>query len=213
MMETTPIPSGIENEHIELSTPTGLAILKALQPVFSTQWPAGKVISQGYGAGTMELENYPNLFRVCLLDAQVKADISVLPYLSDKVMEIKANYDDVSPEYLAWTTEKLFALGARDVWQTTAVGKKGRVMIILSILVTSSDWTKYADFILKNTPTFGLRYQCLDRLTLARHFETRVTEQGSFQVKVGSNTHGKKLKEKFEFDDIRQAWDNDTLIE
>jgi len=81
------------------------------------------------------------------------------------------------------------------------------------MLVTLSDWTKYADFLLKNTPTFGLRYQPLDRLTLARHFETRVTDQGSFQVKVGSNTHGKKLKEKFEFDDIRHAWDNNTQIE
>lgn len=207
-MVTELLPLAIQQQHIELSTPTGLAILKTLKPVFSREWPEGKILAQGYGAGTKELNTYPNLFRCCLLETQEIMIDKALPYLSDTIVEINANYDDASPEYLSWAAEKLFAYGAVDVWQTTAIGKKGRVMIILSTLVPLSHWQQCVNFILKKTSTFGLRYKKLERFLLARHFETRNTKQGSFQVKVGCNTDGKILKEKFEFEEIKQTWDS-----
>jgi len=211
-MVTDLLPPAIQQQHVELSTPTGLAILKTLKPTFSREWPEGKILAQGYGAGTMDLNTYPNLFRVCLLESQELTCDQTLPYLNDTIIEITANYDDASPEYLSWAAEKLFAHGAVDVWQTAAVGKKGRVMIILSALVPLSHWQHCVDFILKKTSTFGLRYKKLDRFLLARHFETRDTEQGSFKVKVGCNTDGKVLKEKFEFEEIKQSLNDNINI-
>lgn len=205
-MKNVTLPLAILEENIELSTPTGLAILKALQPDFTSAWPEGKLMSQGCGAGTMELENYPNLFRICLIENAVN---ETLPYCHDTVIEISANFDDASPEQLAWATAKLFECGAVDVWQTSTTGKKGRVMIILSLLVPKQRWTECADFILKKTSTFGLRYKEYDRLMLARNFETRTTDKGTFQVKIGSDTQGIKIKEKFEFEELRHLWEQE----
>lgn len=206
-MPVSTIPPSIQQDHIELSTPTGLAILKSLKPHFLPNWPNGIILAQGSGAGTMDLENYPNLFRISLLETIETTH--ALPYEYDTIIEVMANYDDASPEYLAWATEKLFEYGALDVWQAAVVGKKGRVMIVVSVLVERPQWIACVDFMLKKTSTFGLRYKSMERLKLKRHFETRTTDKGSFQVKIGCDLQGKKLKEKFEFEDIRQAWDKD----
>jgi pyridinium-3,5-bisthiocarboxylic acid mononucleotide nickel chelatase len=213
-MTVDSLPLAISQENIELSTPTGLATLKFLQPNFSKEWPAGKILAQGCGAGTMNLEAYPNLFRVCLLETNnAIMNKSMLPYLNDVIMEINANYDDASPEYLSWAVEKLFAYGAVDVWQTAAVGKKGRMMIVLSVLVPLMHWQQCINFLLKKTSTFGVRYKQLDRFILARQFEKKITDKGEFQVKVGLDRNGNILKEKAEFEDIKHVWDNDLAHE
>jgi len=207
-MPISSIPQSIQNENIELSTPTGLAILKTLKPQFLSDWPAGTLEAKGNGAGTMDLGDYPNLFRISLFNT--KDNVQTLPYERDIMLEVAINFDDTTSERLAWTTKKLFEYGALDVWQTTAVGKKGRVMIILSFLVEQDMWPKCVDFILNKTSTFGLRYKQVDRLKLNRTLETRKTDIGCFRVKIGYDTTGKKIKEKFEFDDVQKAWDKET---
>lgn len=205
-MPVAMLPDTILDENIELSTPTGLAILKTLSPVFSTDWPAGKVIVSGRGAGSMSLDAYPNLFRVSVIDGD-EADIA-LPYEQDEVIEIKVNYDDETAEKLAWTAQKLLELGALDVWQSPATGKKGRMLIVMSILIKKDLFAKCVDFILSKTSTFGLRYAKMERLKLSRYFENREIAKTTCQVKIGCNTKGVKLKEKVEFEDIKKTWQN-----
>lgn len=213
-MPVARVPSAIQRENVELSTPTGLAILKTLNPKFINEWPAGKVLAQGHGAGTMDLGDYPNLFRVCLLEESKRVEeTSCLPFLQDSVMELAANFDDVSPERLAWLSEKLYQLGAVDVWQAPATGKKGRVLIVLSVLVPTEQWRRCADFILKKSPTFGLRYRMWDRLKLDRKIEIRTSDLGSIQVKIGMDSEGNKIKEKFEFEDLKKSWDQEFYFE
>ncbi|QRN03997.1 DUF111 family protein [Legionella sp. MW5194] len=207
-MPIAAIPAVITRDNIELSTPTGLAIIKTICSTFSKDWPEGALLANGCGAGTMNLEGYPNLFRISVIDSTTQSQ--TLPFEYDTVIEVSANYDDATPEQLAWATRHLFHSGALDVWQTTAVGKKGRVMIVLSFLAEETAWIQCATFLLIKTSTFGLRYKHVDRLKLKRHFETRVTPEGSFQVKVGCTSEGIKIKEKVEFDDIQKAWDKDV---
>jgi uncharacterized protein (TIGR00299 family) protein len=201
------IPTSITRENVELSTPTGLAILKTLNPSFSKDWPQGKVVAQGSGAGTMDLGNHPNLFRVSLFETSEKSSDS---FLKDSVFEIKTNLDDMSAEKLSWVCEKLLEIGALDVWQSTAVGKKGRVIIILSLLTEEPKWRECADFVLKNTTSFGLRYRVWDRLKLERKFEVRETDSGPKKFKVGYDTRGNKLKEKQEYEDIKKYWNSNS---
>ncbi|KGP63889.1 hypothetical protein EP47_07055 [Legionella norrlandica] len=201
-------PVGIEPENIELSTPTGLAILKALEPVFVKEWPSGRLLITGNGAGTMDLGNYPNLFRINLFEAQ-QEELD-LPYEQDAVFEVVANYDDITAERLAWAAQKLFEYGALDVWQTTAVGKKGRVAMLLFCLVEEATLAKSLNFILQQTSTFGVRYERKKRVKLKRYFENRATENGVFQVKIGCDTRDNKIKEKFEFEEIKELWDNNV---
>jgi uncharacterized protein (TIGR00299 family) protein len=200
-----PVPAAITRADVELSTPTGLAILKALGPDWVDGVPAGTVRAQGMGAGTMDLGSYPNVFRVTLVEATGGARVA-LPYESDRVVEIRCNIDDETPERVAWTVEKLMALGALDAWITPVTGKKGRPGFTLGALCARDNWEALADWLLKNTSTFGLRHREWDRLKLSRRIETRETPQGPVRFKIGSDTNGKFIKEKPEYEDLRKYW-------
>jgi pyridinium-3,5-bisthiocarboxylic acid mononucleotide nickel chelatase len=197
-------PAAIEQENIELSTPTGIAILKAISPRFVNELPAGKLLAHGRGAGTRDLGTYPNVFQISLVETDPGER---LPYETDKVFEIVCNIDDDTAEHIAWMSEKLLEHGALDVWQTPATGKKGRSLICLSVLVRHQDLASTSDWILRNGTTFGVRYRNWERLKLVRHFEERQENGTSVHYKVGSTVKGEKLKEKREFEDWRKIAD------
>ncbi|MFZ1699225.1 MAG: nickel pincer cofactor biosynthesis protein LarC [Pyrinomonadaceae bacterium] len=198
-MQIAATPTGITRENVELSTPTGIAIIKALSPQFADGVPAGTIINQGMGAGSMDLGNYPNVFRIVVVETD-GAD-NRLPYLQDSVVEIVCNIDDDTAENIAWLAERLLANGALDVWQTPAIGKKGRMMTCLSVLAEEASWDEFSDWILRNSTTFGIRYRKWDRLILTREIETRGKDGRIVRYKIGSTVHGEKLKEKAEFED------------
>ncbi len=193
-------PAAITRENVELSTPTGIAILKTLEPQFVNEMPSGTLLNQGMGAGTMDLGNYPNVFRVSLIETD--SEPIDLPYETDSVIEIVCNIDDDTSEHLAWMSEMLMKKGALDVWQTTATGKKGRVLVCLSVLAKEDAWMEFADWILQNGTTFGVRYKKWDRVKLARKFEIRETDKGTVKYKIGLTTAGEQLKEKAEYGDL-----------
>jgi len=202
-MPVTKTPEAIIQADIELSTPTGIAILKALSPQFVGEMPPGIVLRQGMGAGTMDFGSYPNVFRISLIEtSQPEHD---LPYEQDRVVEIVCNIDDDTGEHMAWLTESLFEQGALDVWQTPATGKKGRVLVCLSVLVEEGRWAQVADWILRSSTTFGIRHRFWDRLKLVRKYDDRVEFGRSIRYKAGFTTSGEKLKEKPEHDDLAAA--------
>ena len=206
------LPAEIGEPDIELSTPTGLAILKALEPSFTDAWPAGVVVAQGMGCGTMDLGSYPNVFRIVMLDVDESRDDSrgdSLPYASDTVVEICCNIDDESPERVAWSAEQLLSMGALDVWTTPLCGKKGRIALCLSALVTAERQAALADWILRHTSTFGIRYRTWNRLKLLRHIEKRDVQGEQVAFKVGRTLDGETIKEKPEFEDLRRVWDKE----
>ena len=104
----------------ELVTPTGAAIItnpRAEILDLCQQWSS---IESGYGAGTRDLEEQPNLLRI--ITGEKKSDFERGPGLSHR----KQNLDDLSPEITAYVTEKLFEQGALDVFLTPILMKKGR---------------------------------------------------------------------------------------
>jgi pyridinium-3,5-bisthiocarboxylic acid mononucleotide nickel chelatase len=191
-MAVAATPAAITAENIELSTPTGVAILKTLSPQFVNELPTGRVIAEGRGSGTKDLGNFPNVFRLVVLEGESTKS----PYLQDKVVEIACNIDDDTGEHLAWMCEKLLVLGALDVWQTPGTGKKGRPMVCLSVLAEEAKLEELADWILRNGTTFGVRYRTWDRQKLAPTFE----ERDGVTVKIGSDAEGTPIKEKIEFE-------------
>jgi pyridinium-3,5-bisthiocarboxylic acid mononucleotide nickel chelatase len=203
-LQVATTPAAIEKENIELSTPTGIAILKALSPTFVSELPAGKLMAHGRGAGTRELGTFPNVFQVSLVETGSGDE---LPYERDEVFEIACNIDDDTAEHIAWLSEKLLEHGALDVWQTPAIGKKGRSLICLSCLVLQEDLSRVSDWILRNGTTFGVRFRKWERLKLTRHFEERHEDGTSIRYKMGFTATGQKLKEKREFEDWRKLAD------
>jgi uncharacterized protein (TIGR00299 family) protein len=213
-MPVDPVPEAITRKNVELSTPTGLAILKALDPEFVVGWPGGTLLAQGSGAGTMELGDFPNVFRVAHLEGVLvggadSVDIVDLPYESDQVVEIRCNVDDQTGERTAWLMEKAMAIGALDAWVVPIVGKKGRPAAEMTLLASPDQRDELADFLLRSSTTFGVRFSTWDRLKLAREEEVRDTPRGPVSFKVGRTTDGETLKEKPEFEDLRKIWEDD----
>lgn len=209
-MPLLPVPEAIEAADVELSTPTGLAILKALEPEWGAEWPAGSPLAQGSGAGTRDFARVPNVFRVVLLEGgRADAGMRDLPYEADTVVEITCNVDDQTGERSAWLLERCMALGALDAWMTPTVGKKGRPALCFTLLARPGDARELADFVLRHASTFGLRYTKRSRLKLAREQEVRQTPRGPVRFSVGRTTEGEKLKEKPEFDDQQRIWEED----
>jgi pyridinium-3,5-bisthiocarboxylic acid mononucleotide nickel chelatase len=84
----------------ELVTPTGAALLRALDPVFGQQ-PAMRVEQIGYGAGTRDPKNFPNALRLYIGEALDQATTSrILKANSDNSIETLTNpiAEAVNPE-------------------------------------------------------------------------------------------------------------------
>ena len=205
-MPVAQTPEAITRANVELSTPTGIAILKALGPRFVAELPAGTIIAHGAGAGSMDLGGFPNIFRVTLFD-DAHSPASAEPFDRDRVVEIACNIDDDTAEHTSWIAAQVMERGALDAWLCPVTGKKGRTAVCLSVLASEADWPALAAWILEHSTTFGVRYRTWDRLKLFRHIERRETEKGPVNYKVGTTRDGRVLKEKPEFEDLRRIWD------
>ncbi len=206
-LPVAPTPAAITRPDVELSTPTGIAILRALEPRFVAELPAGTILGQGLGAGTMDLGGFPNVFRTILFDEAIPVP-GAERFDRDRVIEIACTVDDDTAEHLAWLAAQLLERGALDAWLAPVTGKKGRPAVCLSALAAEKDWSALAGWILEQGTTFGVRYRSWDRLKLFRRFERRETARGPLTYKVGTTKDGTVLKEKPEFEELRRFWEN-----
>ena len=163
----------------ELTTPTGAALITTLAD-FSR--PAFNVDRVGLGLGTKDPAGFPNALRVWLADlAQAEATSSVI---QGEVVLLETNLDDVSGLVLGYTQERLFAIGALDVWNTPIQMKKNRPGTILSVLVPRGKEREASELILRETPTLGIRTRPVDRYVADRKMVTIETSFGPVIVKV-----------------------------
>jgi uncharacterized protein (DUF111 family) len=150
----------------------------------------------GTGFGTREL---PNLSNVLRLLAYEKADSS--SEVLDQIAEILFEVDDQTPEDLAIALTNLRAHpGVRDVLQLAAYGKKGRMTTQVRVLADPKQINPVCETCFEETTTIGLRYQVLDRITLARRELTLDVEGATLAVKAVNR--GSRVTVKAENDDV-----------
>ena len=131
----------------------------------------------GYGAGTKDLADRPNLVRV-VLGAE-----SSRP--AGRVVLLETNLDDFSPELVPDAVERCFAAGALDVWTVPAQMKKGRPGFVLSVLARPEAQGEIARVLLEETSALGVRVSQLDRYELERDERIIELQGGTVRVKVG----------------------------
>jgi len=174
----------------ELTTPTGAAIVKALsQGVLTTE--KIQVSSIGYGAGSREIGQLPNLFRILIGEIEPH-------YLSDEIVSIETNIDDMNPVIFPYIIEKLLAAGAQDAYLIPIVMKKGRPGILLSVLLERVKIYKILEIIFCETTTLGVRIQPVERKKLERTKKQVNTSFGVISVKVITVEGKKQLRAEFE---------------
>jgi hypothetical protein len=179
----------------EMVTPTGAAILRALA-VTAPPAMGFRVERVGYGAGTKDFADRPNVLRLMVGErAQT--------YEADELVEIAANIDDLNPQIYDHVVERLFETGARDVTLTPTIMKKGRPAVTISVLAEPSAREQIAAVLFAETSTIGLRFHPVARLKLAREIKEVDTRWGRVRVKV-SRAGGDTVTLSPEYDDCKR---------
>jgi uncharacterized protein (TIGR00299 family) protein len=189
----------------ELVTPTGAAIIRALAPTFGPQ-PAMRVQHIGYGAGSRNPKDFPNVLRLSIgeTDDTQSKPTSRHTDASDTVTVLETALDDLSPQVLAHVTEVALAQGAFDVMCTSVQMKKGRLGTLLTILTDELHAPALERLLLTETSTLGVRRHREHRSCLERTHIPVSTPYGDIRIKVGS-LNGQELNAAPEFEDCRAA--------
>jgi hypothetical protein len=185
---------------VELVTPTGAAIVGMLISRFSP-FPAMKIEKAGYGAGTRDFPEHPNLLRLTIGEAADEV-ITSASTSNDRIAVLEANLDDLSPQVLAYAMERLLAEGALDVFSVPVQMKKSRPGALLTVLARVEDADRLTRTIFAETTTLGVRRREEQRQTLARRWETVDTTWGPVRIKV-ANMNGSVSNYAPEYEDCR----------
>jgi uncharacterized protein (TIGR00299 family) protein len=177
------LPLGSIDEPFEFITPTGAAIVAEFAEAFGPM-PAMKIEKVGYGAGSRVSASRPNVLRAVLGEA-VTATASTDGYERDTITRMETNIDDLSPEIVGAVTEQLLKAGALDVFLTPIQMKKNRPGLQLTVLCEEGSVGRVAELIFRQTTSFGVRMDRVDRLKLERRIETVSTQYGEVAVKIG----------------------------
>lgn len=178
LLEGLPItPCPIDKE---LVTPTGAAMIKAWARRVGPL-PEVRVEGIGWGAGTLDLPDRPNLLRLILGEtADAPSDCAV----------IETNVDDMTPELAGYLIDGLFAAGALDAWFTPIVMKKNRPGIMIGSLAPLDAQAGIEALLLTESTAIGLRSHRVARTVLPRRQETVMTPFGPVQLKVAGVGEG-----------------------
>ncbi len=162
---------------VELVTPTGAVLLSSLAVDFGPI-PAMTLRAVGYGAGGRDLP-IPNVLRLLIGDQATPNDA-----ITQTLMSLETNIDDLNPEIYEYVMARLFEAGALDVFFSPIQMKKNRPATLLRVLCQPGDADALMAILLAETSTLGVRQQVVTRHCLARTARTVETPYGPVRVKV-----------------------------
>jgi len=177
----------------EMLTPTGAAILGTIADFSS---PVIQISSIGYGLGTRNPDAYPNV--LCLTIGELR-DINA----NSDLLILETNIDDSTGEVLGYVQERLFDIGAKDVWYTPIQMKKNRPAVLMSALVSSEMKDDAVRLILNETSTLGIRVRSVERIEADRRIEEFQSSLGIVNVKI-KVLNGKDIAVSPEYDDCKK---------
>jgi uncharacterized protein (TIGR00299 family) protein len=188
--------SGIQKE---LVTPTGAAIATTLSAHYA-EMPPMRLEAIGYGAGSADLEQRPNVMRLLIGDSlgPLTAIRSDLP-----VTVIEANLDDMSPQIYGYFVDRALAAGALDVFSTPVQMKKNRPGQLVTLLCNAGDTDRLVDLIFRETTTIGVRMYEVRRRTLERETVAVSMPLGEVHMKV-ARLNGTILNAAPEYEDCQR---------
>ncbi len=199
------IPFASSSIEAELVTPTGAAILKEFSSSFG-EMPEMIVDKIGYGAGSKDFSDRPNVLRVFL----GKEEEGETLYERDSMLLMEAMIDDMNPQFFEPLVEDLFNGGCRDVVLFPAYAKKNRPGTLLQALVPPHLKEKIARVIFSGSTTIGLRFHPVERMKLKREEETLSTSFGDIKVKRVTGPDGRE-EIRPEYEELKKISRNSKL--
>ena len=188
------IPSYGRDVTIELTTPTGAALLAALSSGFGPL-PDMTVASSGFGGGAGEMDDLPNCTQVVVGHRSSDPSIGA----GQGALLLETNLDDVTGEQLGLAVAAALDVGAFDAWVTPVTMKKGRPGHVLHVLTDATLVEAQRAEIGRITGTMGIRATAVERWPVARTLEQVTVDGMTIRMKVSSG------RAKPEFDDVAQV--------
>jgi pyridinium-3,5-bisthiocarboxylic acid mononucleotide nickel chelatase len=170
----------------ECLTPTGAALLRVLVDEFQPRELTIRPTAIGYGAGTRDGGDVPNLIRLTVGE-------SLESLGAESVVELALQVDNTSGELIGHAIGRAMEAGALDAWVLPALTKKNRPAHVFHVLCDESRRVVLEDLLLSELPTLGLRRSRVERRRLERRVETRETVFGPMKFKVRVLPDGEEL--------------------
>jgi uncharacterized protein (TIGR00299 family) protein len=194
LLRDAPVYAG--SQQAELVTPTGALLVTDYATSFGPM-PAMRVGEIGYGAGSRDFADTPNVTRVVIGQTGEGAP-------ADRVLVVEAEIDDMNPQLFGGLIEGLLAQGALDAFYTPIYMKKGRPGTLVTVIAPPSAREAVAAALFRDTTTIGIRYREADRECLSRETLVVPTAAGEIRVKVARRA-GQLVNAAPEFDDCVRA--------
>ncbi len=191
------VPTKRGNIEGELCTPTGAALLKHFTDEFTDENKI-RAVKTGYGMGKRRFYNSEGKE---VLSA-VRAIIGDAEDMTDRIVMLSCNIDDMTGEQIGFAAERLMDGGALDVYTSPVYMKKNRPGILLTVLCRAENRKRIAELVFKHTTTIGIREFSSGRYVLNRGEERVNTRYGEVRVKR-SEGYGVK-RTKAEYEDLRE---------
>ncbi len=193
--------------HNECLTATGAAILCTVAAGWSRP-SFEKITNTGYGAGTYNPPSHPNACRVIIGESAQIGSKSLISggatseVERETILILEANIDDLSPQTLAYTSERLLAAGALDVIVLPAMMKKGRSGHLLKVLCALEDRASMQQIMFNETSTIGVRSYTAERVVADRKWQEVTMDDGSkIRVKLAYSDSGELTHAQPEYED------------
>lgn len=183
-------PVQLTSVPFELTTPTGAGIVKALSHG-TLAMELIQVERVGFGAGTRELKDRPNLLRVIVGELVAGEE-------HDTVTVIETNIDDLSPLIYPYLLERLMEAGAHDAYLTAVHMKKGRPGTLLTVVAGRGAVDELTKLIYRETTSIGVRYSEMERRKLPREEILALTEWGTVRMKRIESPDGVRVAPEYE---------------
>lgn len=190
------LPIYAEGPQRELATPTGMALVRTLATEFG-RLPQMQVRQVGYGAGTADPAQWPNVLRVFVGDGPVVAG-SV-----ETIVELHTNIDDLNPQVYETVFDRVFAAGAVDATLAPVTMKKGRPGNVLSVLAPPEKVEAVLAVLFADTTALGVRTHHVQRRVLPRRFVPVQVQGHDVRIKVAESQPGRS-KAAPEYEDCKR---------
>ncbi|MCC6968450.1 MAG: nickel pincer cofactor biosynthesis protein LarC [Nitrospira sp.] len=191
------VPIYAKGPERELTTPTGMALLKTVAAEFGGL-PSMQVRQVGYGAGTADPPQWANVLRVFIGEEAPASGVE------ETIVELETNLDDVNPQVYDTVFDRVFAAGAVDATLAPVIMKKGRLGNVLSVLVPPAQAEAVLAVLFAETTALGVRTREVQRRVLPRRFASVQVHGQDVRIKLADIRPGQS-KAAPEYEDCKRV--------
>ena len=180
----------------ELTTPTGALLVTAFADSFGPM-PPMRVTAIGYGAGDKDFVEHPNVLRLVVGDEEGAGG-------GERILSIQCEIDDMNPQLFGPLMDRLYAVGALEVYYAPVQMKKNRPGTLVTVIAAPERRDAINGVLFTETTTIGVRHQEMYRERLDREVHSLTTSVGTIRFKV-ARRGGAIVNAAPEFEDCARA--------